>query len=84
MDNPAQRLIGLFGSKAGVAARFNVSREAVRLWLKDRIPPDRALEVEQATAGTEHAISAMEVLRYAKLREDAATSSPAATAPSVA
>jgi hypothetical protein len=38
----------------------------VRLWLKKGIPEDRALEAEEATRGTEHAIAAMEVLLYAK------------------
>lgn len=85
MDNPAQRLIGLFRSKAGVAAHFNISKEAVRLWLKHGIPTERALIVEEQTAGTQFAISAMEILRYARWRDQgAASTAPAAPAASAA
>lgn len=84
VDNPAVRLIKAFGSKAETAKRFKVSREAIRLWLKDRIPPDRALDVEQETAGSEHAVSALEVLRYAKWREDTAAVAAGVPTPAAA
>lgn len=70
VENPALRLLKAFGSKTGVAKRFGVSREAVRLWIKEQIPTDRALDAEEATAGTAHPISALEVLQYAKWRAE--------------
>jgi DNA-binding transcriptional regulator YdaS (Cro superfamily) len=70
LPNPASKLIGRFGSRATVAAHFGISPEAVRLWLKNGIPPERALDAEEATRGTEHTITAMEVLLYAKQQRD--------------
>lgn len=64
--NPALRLVACFGDKARVAEHFKVSREAVRLWLKNGIPPDRALEAEDATRGSAFEISAIDVLEYAR------------------
>ena len=58
-----------FGSNADVAKAFSVTREAVRLWLKNGIPPDRALEVEERSGGE---VTAMEVLNYAKQQKAAA------------
>jgi len=71
-QNPAVRLVKRFGdSNAEVAKHFNITREAVRLWVKNGIPPDRALEVEEATRGTEFSISATEVLHYARQQQEA-------------
>lgn len=65
--NPAERLVSGLGGRTAVRERFGLkSNEAVRLWLKNGIPADRALEVEEVTRGTEFAISATEVLEYAK------------------
>ena len=70
-SNP--KLVKRFGdSNAEVAKHFNISREAVRLWVKNGIPPDRALEVEEVTRGTEFAITATEVLQYARHQKEAA------------
>ena len=63
MENPAERLVRKFGGRAGVANRFSVSTETVRLWLKNGIPTDRALEVQEATDG---AIAAHSILRFAQ------------------
>ncbi len=71
-SNPAAKLVERFGSNAEVAKHFGITREAVRLWLKNGIPPDRALEIEDATRGTKHAISATEVLHYARQQKEAA------------
>jgi DNA-binding transcriptional regulator YdaS (Cro superfamily) len=72
-QNPATRLVARFGSNAEVAKHFSVTREAVRLWLKNGIPPDRALEVEERTEGE---VTAMEVLNYAKQQKDEARAAP--------
>lgn len=70
--NPAERLVAYFGSNTAVADHFGISREAVRLWVKNFIPPDRALEVEETTRGTVYAIKATEILQYAKKQRAAA------------
>jgi hypothetical protein len=70
--NPAQRLVKGFGGRGAVASRFAITTEAVRLWLKNGIPADRALDVEEATAGSAFAISATEVLQYARRQREAA------------
>ena len=71
-ENPAVKLVKRFGgSNAEVAKHFEISREAVRLWLKNGIPADRALDVEEATRGTEFAITATEVLQYARQQHEA-------------
>lgn len=72
IENPAVRLIGRFGDKAGVAEHFGISREAVRLWLKNGIPPDRALEAEEVTEGTRFEVSAKEILQFARQQKAAA------------
>lgn len=77
LENPALKLIERFGgSRAAVATHFGVSPEAVRLWLKNGIPPERALDAEIATRGTEQAVTALEVLLYAKQQRDAAGGQP--------
>ena len=70
--NPAVRLVERFGGRAEVAEHFEISVEAVRLWLKNGIPADRALDVEEATRGTRYAIKASEVLQYARAQREAA------------
>lgn len=72
VENPAERLVRGLGGRLAVAVRFNVSVEAVRLWLLRWIPEDRALEVEEATRGRDFAITATEVLQYARKRRAAA------------
>lgn len=72
MDNPAVKLVEGLGGRAAAAARFDVSSEAIRLWLKNGIPADRALEVEEESRGTEFAVTATEVLQYAKAQREAA------------
>ena len=74
LENPALKLIKLFGSNAAVGRQFNVSGEAVRKWLLNGIPPDRALDVEQGTRESAFPISAMEVLLYAKQQQRDETS----------
>lgn len=70
--NPAERLVEGFGGRSAVAERFSVSNEAVRLWLKHGIPADRALDVEEATRDTPFAISATDVLQFARHQKEAA------------
>ena len=71
--NPAEKLVQGLGSRSAVRARFGLkSNEAVRLWLKNGIPAERALEVEEVTRGTGFAITATEVLEYAKQQRAAA------------
>lgn len=70
--NPAVRLVEGLGGRSAAAKRFEVSSEAVRLWLLHGIPADRALEVEEATKGTDFAIDATEVLQYARSQREAA------------
>ena len=60
------------GGRAEAAERFGVSREAVRLWLKSGIPTDRALDVEEMTRRTKYAITASEILQYARAQRVAA------------
>lgn len=75
LENPAQKLVQRFnGSRSAVAEHFKVSTETVRLWLKNGIPPERALEAEEGTRGTEFAITAIEVLLYAKQQRDGTSS----------
>jgi hypothetical protein len=74
LENPALKLIKLYGSNAAVGRQFSVSGEAVRMWLKNGIPPDRALDVEDGTRETAFPISAMEVLLFAKQQRDVANS----------
>ncbi len=72
MENPANKLVNGIGGRSAAAAEFNVSTEAIRLWLKNGIPADRALDVEERTRGTEFSISAVEVLEYQRhSREEA-------------
>jgi DNA-binding transcriptional regulator YdaS (Cro superfamily) len=68
-SNPALKLVKKFGSNGKVGLKFGITREAVRQWTEKCIPPDRALEVEEATGGD---ISALEVLRFAKQTSRAA------------
>lgn len=72
MDNPAVRLVEGLGGRAAAAARFEVSSEAIRLWLKNGIPADRALDVEEVTRGTQFTIAATDVLQYARAQREAA------------
>jgi len=67
--NPAEKLIDRFGSNAEVARKFDITREAVRQWLENGIPTDRALEVEELTDGE---ISATEILKAARKKKQAA------------
>lgn len=72
MDNPAVRLVDGLGGRAATAARFRVSIEAIRLWLKNGIPADRALEVEEVSRKTRFLVRANEVLHYARAQREAA------------
>lgn len=49
-----------FGSVPVIAREFEVTRETVRLWLRDGIPLKRAHQVEERTAGK---IKAAAILR---------------------
>jgi hypothetical protein len=71
LENPALKLIKLYGSNAAVGRQFSVSGEAVRMWLKNGIPAERALDVEDATRESAYPISAMEVLLFSKQQRDA-------------
>ena len=66
--NPANRLRQRFGSNADIAKLFSVTRESVRLWMKNGIPADRALEVEEVTHGD---IPANDILKFARDRRAA-------------
>jgi hypothetical protein len=70
--NPAVRLVDWAGSRSAVAERFDISSEAVRLWLKNGIPTDRALDVEEMTRRTKYPITADEILKYARAQRVAA------------
>lgn len=72
MANPAEKLVGGLGGRAAAAKRFNVSSEAIRLWLVKGIPTDRALDVEDVSRGTDFSVTATEVLEYAKAQREAA------------
>lgn len=72
MVNPAIRLVGGLGGRAATAARFGVSIEAIRLWLKNGIPVDRALDVEEASRKTRFAVTSSDVLHYARHHREAA------------
>jgi hypothetical protein len=72
IKSPAERLVEGLGGRAEAAARFEVSREAIRLWLKDGIPAKHAMAVEEATAGWERPISAKDVLEFARQTKAAA------------
>lgn len=72
MENPAIKLVDGLGGRAATAAKFDVSTEAVRLWLKTGIPADRALEVEEATRGTKFAVRATDVLQFNREHREAA------------
>jgi DNA-binding transcriptional regulator YdaS (Cro superfamily) len=67
--NPAEKLIERFGSNAEVARQFDITREAVRQWIENGIPTDRALEVEELTDGD---ISATEILKAARKKKQTA------------
>lgn len=67
--NPTLKLVERFGDRRKVANRFRVTTEAVRLWLKNGIPPERALEVQDATSGE---VTADEILQYARQKKKAA------------
>jgi hypothetical protein len=70
-SNPAFKLIQLHGDRQAVADAFDVSREAIRLWLHKGIPADRALEVEDKTKNTAHPITHIEVLQFLRKRRAA-------------
>ena len=70
--NPAVTLVESLGGRAAVAQRFSVSSEAVRLWLKNGIPTDRALDVEEMTRRTKNPITAAAILQYARMQREAA------------
>jgi hypothetical protein len=72
-ENPAERLVTGLGGRTAVRIKFGLkSNETVRLWLKHGIPAERALEVEEVTRGTDYAITATQVLEYAKQQRAAA------------
>lgn len=64
--------MALLGGRSAVAAAFEVSNEAVRLWLKNGIPPDRALDVEERTKESADPISADDILRFSRRQKAAA------------
>lgn len=72
MENPATKLVEGLGGRSATAAAFEISSEAVRLWLKTGIPADRALEVEEKTQGTPFSISATDVLEFQREQRKAA------------
>lgn len=65
MLNPALKVIDYMGGRSSVASAFGISREAVRLWVKNGIPADRALAIEEATRGR---VKARDVLVFARKR----------------
>lgn len=62
--SPQQRLYAYYGGSRKTAAHgMGVTTETIRLWLKNGIPLDRAIEVERKTRGF---VTAEEILKYAK------------------
>lgn len=63
----AKRLVEHFNGRKEAAEGMKVSAETIRLWLRDGIPLERAVDVENATGGI---ISGEDILR--EVREKAA------------
>lgn len=62
----AEKLVTHYGGRAQAAAAINVNKETIRLWLRDGIPLERALDVEEKSKGV---VKAEEVLREARTRK---------------
>lgn len=54
------------------AEHLGVTPQVVVNWRKRGIPPERALEVEEKTRGTEFEITAVEILKHARQQHEAA------------
>lgn len=67
--NLAEKLVEHFGGRKPAAESLGVSGETIRLWLRDGIPLERAIDVERDTSG---AVTAEQVLQAAKDREQQA------------
>lgn len=67
----AERLISHYGGRQKAADALGVSGETIRLWKRDGIPLQSALEVEQKCGGI---VTADEILRLA--REQSAAERP--------
>jgi DNA-binding transcriptional regulator YdaS (Cro superfamily) len=67
-----ERAIKASGGLSKFAALMGVSPQVVVNWRKRGIPVERALEVEEKTRGTRFAITASEVLHFAKHQREAA------------
>jgi hypothetical protein len=62
--SPQQRLYAYYGgSREAAADALGVSRETIRLWLRDGIPLKNAHRIEKKTQGF---VTAEEILRHAK------------------
>ena len=65
---PTEKLRQKLGRDVDIAAKFGVTREAIRLWFRDGIPVTRALQIEQATDGY---VTASEILKFAAKKKAA-------------
>lgn len=63
MDTCAERLVTKYGGRKELADAWGMNRETVRLWLRDGIPLEKALFVEQKSQGF---ITAEDVVREAR------------------
>jgi DNA-binding transcriptional regulator YdaS (Cro superfamily) len=57
-DTPIRKAIRSAGGLSALAARLNISKQAVNRWCHTKIPAERVLEVELATA---HQVSRYEL-----------------------
>ena len=46
-----QQIIDYFGGKSALALALGVERSAVSWWLREGLPPGRAVEIERVTQG---------------------------------
>lgn len=59
----ARKLIEHFGGRAETEEALDVSRETLRLWLRDGIPLERAVDIERDTDG---AVTGEQILKEAR------------------
>lgn len=63
VSKTAKKLVEHYGSRQEAAEALEVTRETIRLWLRDGIPLERAIEIERTSKGL---VTAEEILREAK------------------
>ena len=65
----AEVLVKHYGGRQETADALDVTRETIRLWLRDGIPLERAIDIERASKGL---VTAERILREAKRAETGA------------